>query len=214
VLSKLSAHVRNNVVGYIALFFALTGVAYAAVPLKSGDPAGGDLTGTYPNPSIAANAVDSGKVADGAITPAKLNAGLQFTDVGLPEMPILGAGCPPGANGWYNNFQNAVDQRVGYARDPFGVVHLRGVAINCTSSGVCCPTVFQLPAGFRPDLPPGGVESFAGLLAHFEPGAFSVGRVDVRGAGRVEVGGVAVGDGISFSGITFRCGPSDQNGCP
>ncbi len=33
-------------------------------------PAGGDLTGTYPNPSIAAGAVDSSKIADGSVTSA------------------------------------------------------------------------------------------------------------------------------------------------
>jgi hypothetical protein len=68
MLSRLRSHVRHNAVGYVALFFALTGVAYAAGPLKAGDPAGGDLTGTYPNPSIAANAVNSGKVSDGSLT--------------------------------------------------------------------------------------------------------------------------------------------------
>ncbi|BCW92873.1 MAG: hypothetical protein KatS3mg007_0767 [Thermoanaerobaculum sp.] len=33
-------------------------------------PAGGDLTGTYPNPSIAAGAVDASKIADGSVTSA------------------------------------------------------------------------------------------------------------------------------------------------
>lgn len=36
--------------------------------------AGGDLTGTYPNPSIAANAVTTAKIADSAVTNAKISA--------------------------------------------------------------------------------------------------------------------------------------------
>jgi hypothetical protein len=36
--------------------------------MKNGDAASGDLTGTYPNPTIAANAVNGAKVADDSLT--------------------------------------------------------------------------------------------------------------------------------------------------
>jgi hypothetical protein len=210
MLSRLRTHARHNVVGYLALFFALTGAAYAAGrgrphrppgpgpggALKPGDPAGGDLTGSYPNPSVA----------NGAITPAKLNAGLQFTDAGLPLFPgdCTAPSLPPG---WYSQpiFAGSTTPSVSYGRDAFGVVHLRGIAVNCSAPN---DIVFTLPPGFRPEDNP----HVPGL--DFSTGALL--KITISSAGDVLVFQAAGGRAVmpSLDGVTFRCGPSGQNGCP
>ncbi|MBK9247192.1 MAG: hypothetical protein IPM69_03550 [Ignavibacteria bacterium] len=56
-----------------ALTFNGTNVVWGS-PSPSG-AASGDLTGNYPNPSVAANAITTAKIADGSVTTAKVNDG-------------------------------------------------------------------------------------------------------------------------------------------
>jgi hypothetical protein len=94
-----------------------------------------------------------------------------------------------GPNQWQDLSPN-INNVVQYWRDPYGVVHLRGLALRCGTAGT---TIFTLPNGFRP-----------GRLEHVAAVASS-GTVEVTvDSGGAVASSIAVEQWQSLDGITFR----------
>jgi hypothetical protein len=80
VSGKLNAHVRGNVVGYVALFVALSGTAWAVSDLSRNEVKSRHIgKGQVKRSDLRANSVTSPKVANGSLLGEDLAAGL------LPE---------------------------------------------------------------------------------------------------------------------------------
>jgi hypothetical protein len=76
ILRKLCSHVRSNAVGYVALFIALSGSAYAVTLAPSNSVNSASIIdGQVRTPDLASKAVTRSKVKDGSIDGSKLADG-------------------------------------------------------------------------------------------------------------------------------------------
>jgi hypothetical protein len=93
--ARIRDHIRSNIIGYVCLFWLMTGTAYAAVIVNSNsDVARNTISGHNPptgdHPNLIAGSVDATDLANGAVTGAKLATG-SVTSPKVADNSLTGA---------------------------------------------------------------------------------------------------------------------------
>lgn len=96
--SRVREHFRSNVVGYVALFLAVTlAPAYAASVKNNSIKSKHIKNGQVKTADLGANAVRSGKIADGQVNGSDV-ADDSLTGADIDESTLAGVGGPPTGN--------------------------------------------------------------------------------------------------------------------
>jgi hypothetical protein len=156
--------------------------------------------GAYAAFHLPRNSVRSKNIVNRQVKRRDLGAPLRFKEAGLANLPGGSkTPCMGLPDGWYQN-TNGLNP-VAYARDPFGVVHLHGDAFRCGNAPL---DIFRLPPGFRP-------ANREIMIAAADGGSDPV-NVFANGFVRPKSSMTITEENLD--GLTFRCGPSKQHGCP
>ncbi len=219
MLAKLRGQLTYaNVMASVAVFLALGGGAYA-------------LTQIDPD-SVKSKHIAAGQVKQADL--ARPQDWIEFANEDFLGADSVTCRTPGGdlviyENDWANDDPQTFNT-AGYYRDPYGSVHLKGrvtrgdcpdppaVAFaQAGSSGQAADgdSIATLPPGYRP----AKENVFGKSIDERPPGGAST-RVNERGDVHVTPEGVIEATTpsdrawVSLDGITFRCAPSSQNGCP
>jgi len=138
--SRTLGHLRRNVVAYVALVaaFALSPVpSMAAELVTTGDIANGAVT----QPKLAADSVVGGKIVNESVTGVDIKDGT----IGAADVTPLVWHNFILVNGWTN--ANGVLRPPAWAIDAQGIIHLRGAIKDGDTSAFA-----RLPASVRPSV--------------------------------------------------------------
>jgi hypothetical protein len=202
---------------------AVTKPKLAANAVGTGKVIDNSLTGADLNKSKLGK-VPSAASADNATSAANANTldskdSTAFALAGAEpwQFASLNNGLLHGVCYWTNyggGYNNAA-----YFRDRAGVVHLKGLVKATDGVDYTCgdpnqnaaanAIIFELPAGYRPD-----AAWAIATISNNAPGRINVGN---DGSVAIEVGFPTYANAkqwVSLDGLSFRCAPSGQNGCP
>jgi hypothetical protein len=197
---RLGRPTYGNVAGTLALLIAMSGTAYAAASVGSAD--------------VIDDSLRSVDLKNGAVKQVDLKPAERWHEVGNPGEPAFGQVVISGyVLSWFNQTFGGVHERAGFYRDPYGRVYLKGTVCAQWENNSSCSAVagkdhsefaiFRLPKGYRP----GHKLVFSAMSAN---GSI---RVDVSATGDV-LTDLNVPAWLALDGISLRCAPSGQNGCP
>ena len=197
MVTGIWTYIRHHHLAFLALFIALGGTAWA----------------------LQENSVKSKHIVNGQVKGVDVDE--STLDLGAEPWHEVGSGAPEpdftSANGceWFN-YHNGWNP-ASFIRDAAGIVHLRGrvwaaaenQSVDCQFTTFAEKVIFHLPAGFRPDLsetmPVMSNDKFGKLYV------LNDGQVRLEGN---EITADDASQWLQLDGISFRCGPSGEDGCP